>query len=146
MMFRSNDSTWCHQNGGVYSTSPGSSSTTCARSSARANRGKRAKDFTPLTPLQEVPEGTPTKLMFGSTAVVVIRRGDVVHTLKETCSHAAGPLSAGELKDDTITCPWHGSTFRLPDGSVVHGPAHSRQPSYHARVNAGMIELQGPHD
>ena len=110
------------------------------------NRGKRATDFTPLTPLQEVPEGTPTKLMFGSTAVVVIRRGDVVHTLKETCSHAAGPLSEGELKDDTITCPWHGSTFRLPDGSVVHGPAHSRQPSYRARVNAGMIELQGPHD
>jgi nitrite reductase/ring-hydroxylating ferredoxin subunit/uncharacterized membrane protein len=110
------------------------------------NRGKRAKEFTPVVPLVDLPEETPTKVMFGSTAVMLVRRADVVYALKETCSHAAGPLSEGELKDDTITCPWHFSTFRLSDGKVVHGPASSRQPSYAARVNAGQVELQGPRD
>lgn len=110
------------------------------------NRGKRAKEFTPVIAAAEVPEETPTKVMFGATAVMLVRRGDVVHALKETCSHAAGPLSQGELKGDTITCPWHLSTFRLADGGVVHGPAGSRQVSYRARVANGQVELQGPHD
>lgn len=108
-------------------------------------RGKRAKEFTPVAAVADVPEETPTRVMFGSTAVMLVRRGDVVHALKETCSHAGGPLSEGELSEETITCPWHASTFRLEDGSVVHGPAGSRQVSYRARVNAGQVELEGPH-
>jgi nitrite reductase/ring-hydroxylating ferredoxin subunit/uncharacterized membrane protein len=110
------------------------------------SRGKRAKEFTPLAPLAEVPDGAPTKVMFGSTAILVVRRGDVVHAIRETCTHAGGPLSEGELKGDTITCPWHYSTFRLSDGAVVHGPAGTRQPSYAARINGDMVEIQGPHD
>ena len=110
------------------------------------NRGKRAKEFTPVMTIAELPEETPTKVVFGTTSVMLVRRGDVVHALKETCSHAGGPLSKGELKGDTITCPWHFSTFRLADGSVVHGPAGSRQVSYRARVNEGQVELQGPYD
>jgi nitrite reductase/ring-hydroxylating ferredoxin subunit/uncharacterized membrane protein len=108
-------------------------------------RGRRAKEFTPVIALADLAEETPTKVMFGSTAVMLVRRADVVHALKETCSHAGGPLSEGELKGDTITCPWHFSTFRLDDGTVVHGPAGSRQPSYRARVTDGQVELQGPH-
>ena len=109
-------------------------------------RGKRAADFTPVVPLVDLPEETPTKAMLGSTGVMLVRRGDLVHALKETCSHLGGPLSQGELEGDTITCPWHFSTFRITDGAVVHGPAGSRQVSYRTRVNAGQVELQGPHD
>lgn len=110
------------------------------------SRGKRAADFTPVLPVAELPEGTPTKASFGATAVMLVRRGDVVHALKNTCSHAGGPLAEGKLGDDTIECPWHGSVFRLGDGSVVHGPATSRQVSYRARINGDQVELQGPHD
>lgn len=109
-------------------------------------RGARAKEFTAVIAAADLPEETPTKVAFGSSAVMLVRRGDVVHALKETCSHAGGPLSKGELKGDTVTCPWHFSTFRLTDGSVVHGPASSRQVSYRARITDGQVELQGPHD
>jgi nitrite reductase/ring-hydroxylating ferredoxin subunit/uncharacterized membrane protein len=110
------------------------------------SRGKRAKEFTPVLPVAELPENTPTKATFGSTAVLLVRRGDVVHALKNTCSHLGGPLSEGQLRDGEIECPWHRSVFRLEDGSVVHGPATSRQVSYRARINDGQVELQGPHD
>jgi nitrite reductase/ring-hydroxylating ferredoxin subunit/uncharacterized membrane protein len=110
------------------------------------SRGTRAKEFTPVIAAIEVPEETPTKVSLGATSVMLVRRGDTVYALKETCSHAGGPLSKGELKGDTITCPWHFSTFRLRDGAVVHGPASSRQVSYAARINAGQVELQGPRD
>ncbi len=110
------------------------------------SKGRRAKDFTAVASVAEVPEGTPTKVMFGTTAVMLVRRGEVVHALKDTCSHAGGPLSQGTLDGDRITCPWHASVFRITDGAVVHGPASSRQASYHARITDGQVELQGPHD
>jgi nitrite reductase/ring-hydroxylating ferredoxin subunit/uncharacterized membrane protein len=108
------------------------------------SRGKRAKEFTPVLAVDALPEATPTKAMLGSTAVLLVRRGDVVHALKDTCSHAGGPLSEGTLRDGTIECPWHASVFHLADGRVKHGPATSRQVRYRARINAGQVELQGP--
>ncbi len=110
------------------------------------SRGKRAGEFTPVLPLAELPENTPTKASHGATAIMLVRRGDVVHALKNTCSHASGPLSDGTVGEGTIQCPWHGSVFRLGDGSVVHGPATSRQVSYRARINGDQVEIQGPHD
>jgi nitrite reductase/ring-hydroxylating ferredoxin subunit len=106
--------------------------------------GKRAKEFTPILPAAELAEATPTKAMLGTTALVVVRRGDVVHALKETCSHAGGPLSQGTLVGDTIVCPWHASAFRLSDGAVRHGPATTRQVTYRARIDDGQVEVQGP--
>ena len=110
------------------------------------SRGRKATDFAPILAAAELPDGTPTKVSFGSTAVVLVRRGDVVHALKNTCSHLGGPLSDGTLRGETIECPWHASVFRLSDGAVVHGPATSRQVSYRARINGEQVEIQGPHD
>jgi len=106
--------------------------------------GKKAKEFTAVLPAGELAEATPTKAMLGTTALVLVRRGDVVHALKETCSHAGGPLSQGTLVGDTIVCPWHASSFRLSDGAVRHGPSTTRQVTYRARVNDGQVEVQGP--
>ncbi|HEX6139112.1 MAG TPA: Rieske 2Fe-2S domain-containing protein [Candidatus Limnocylindria bacterium] len=105
---------------------------------------RRAKEFTAILPVADLPEATPTRAMLGTTALVVVRRGDVVHALKETCAHAGGPLSKGELKGDVIVCPWHASHFSLLDGRVVHGPATHRQPAYAARINGDQVEVQGP--
>ena len=109
-------------------------------------RGKRATEFTPILAAAELPDATPTKASLGATALVVVRRGDVVYALKETCSHAGGPLSEGQLRGDTIVCPWHASAFRLSDGAVRHGPATTRQVTYRARIKDGQVEVQGPLD
>jgi nitrite reductase/ring-hydroxylating ferredoxin subunit/uncharacterized membrane protein len=107
-------------------------------------RGRRAKEFTAVMPAADLAEATPTKASFGTTALVVVRRGDIVYALKETCSHAGGPLSEGRLQGDNIECPWHFSQFRLSDGAVRHGPATSRQVAYRARITEGQVEIQGP--
>lgn len=108
------------------------------------SRGRRAKEFTAIVPAADLAENTPTKAALGPTGLVLVRRGDVVYALKDTCSHAGGPLSEGELHGDAIVCPWHQSHFRLSDGAVVHGPAHTRQVAYRARINAGQVEVEGP--
>lgn len=107
-------------------------------------RSKRAKEFAAVLPAADLPEGQPTKAMLGNTGLVLVRRGDVVNALRETCSHAGGPLSQGEVRGEAIICPWHASTFRLTDGAVRHGPSTHRQPAYRARINEGQVEVQGP--
>ena len=107
-------------------------------------RGKKAAEFTAVMPADGLAENAPTRASFGATNLVVVRRGDVVFALKETCSHAGGPLSEGTLHGDTIVCPWHSSAFRLADGAVRHGPASTRQVAYRARIANGQVEIQGP--
>jgi len=106
--------------------------------------GKKAKEYTPILPAADLVEAAPTKAMLGPTALVLVRRGDLVFALKETCSHAGGPLSQGTVDGDTIVCPWHGSAFRLSDGAVRHGPAATRQVAYRARINGEQVEVLGP--
>jgi nitrite reductase/ring-hydroxylating ferredoxin subunit len=43
-----------------------------------------------------------------------------------------------------VTCPWHGSCFRLRDGAVVKGPAQHPQPVLETRVRDGAIEVRRP--
>jgi len=107
-------------------------------------RARKAKEFTAVLPAGELAEATPTKVMLGTTALVVVRRGDLVFALKETCSHAGGPLAQGTVEGYTVVCPWHASAFRLSDGAVRHGPATTRQVAYRARINADQVEVQGP--
>ena len=105
---------------------------------------RRVRDFAPVLPVAELAPDTPTRVALGPTNLFVVRRGDLVYALADTCSHAGGPLSKGAVVGDTIVCPWHGSAFRMADGAVRHGPATSRQVSYAARIHEGQVEVQGP--
>jgi nitrite reductase/ring-hydroxylating ferredoxin subunit/uncharacterized membrane protein len=109
-------------------------------------RGKAAREYTAVLPAADLADETPTQAMLGATALVVVRRGDLVSALKDTCSHAGGPLSKGRLAGDTIVCPWHGSAFRLRDGAVRHGPSSTRQVTYLARISGDQVEVRGPID
>jgi nitrite reductase/ring-hydroxylating ferredoxin subunit len=69
--------------------------------------------------------------------------GQPAHALWASCTHECGPLAEGTFADGCVTCPWHGSTFRLADGKVVRGPAAASQPVYETRVtDGGRIEVR----
>ena len=86
----------------------------------------------------EIPEGRPIKAKLGVNTLVVVRQGERVLALHETCAHAGGPLSEGKLVDGgIIECPWHFSRYRLADGHVVRGPSVYDQPAYEVRRREG---------
>jgi nitrite reductase/ring-hydroxylating ferredoxin subunit len=97
----------------------------------------------------DLPEGKPVRQAVGEVPVVAVRSGGQVHVLADRCNHMSGPLSEGELsggdlQDGCLTCPWHGSTFRLADGSVAHGPATAPQPSFEVREAGGALQVMLP--
>jgi nitrite reductase/ring-hydroxylating ferredoxin subunit len=92
----------------------------------------------------DLPEGKPVRQMLGEVPVVAIRADGAVHVLADRCSHMSGPLSDGELTGGCLTCPWHGSVFRIADGSVARGPATAPQPAFQTREVGGAIQVRLP--
>jgi nitrite reductase/ring-hydroxylating ferredoxin subunit/uncharacterized membrane protein len=92
----------------------------------------------------EFPDGRPTLRHVGDVPVLVYRRGEWFTVLLERCGHHGGPLRHGSRTEvggePCVVCPWHGSTFRLRDGSVVHGPAATNQPALRVRVTGGRLQ------
>jgi nitrite reductase/ring-hydroxylating ferredoxin subunit/uncharacterized membrane protein len=62
--------------------------------------------------------------------------------LAATCNHAGAPLDEGSFEDGCVVCPWHGSRFRVADGSVVRGPATDPQPVYDVRRDGDKIQIR----
>jgi nitrite reductase/ring-hydroxylating ferredoxin subunit len=89
----------------------------------------------------DLPEGKPVREMLGEVPVVAVRADGAVYVLADRCSHMSGPLSGGELADGCLTCPWHGSVFRITDGSVARGPATAPQPAFRTREVGGAIQV-----
>lgn len=98
-------------------------------------------EWTPVLDDAELEEEKPTAAQANGLALVLVRKGERVYALADRCSHRGCSLHEGELHDDTLTCPCHGSTFRL-DGSIVKGPATSPQPAYDVRTQAGKIAVR----
>jgi nitrite reductase/ring-hydroxylating ferredoxin subunit/uncharacterized membrane protein len=99
-------------------------------------------DWTATDSASEWTDGTPRRVDADGTPVVVVRDGEAWYALAATCSHAGGPLDEGEVHDGCIECPWHGSRFRLRDGSVAAGPAFAPQPTLEVRVHDDVVEVR----
>ncbi|MEU4347959.1 Rieske (2Fe-2S) protein [Streptomyces sp. NPDC023838] len=90
-----------------------------------------------------LPVGQAVRRHVDDVAVLVVRESDgKVHVLADSCTHMGGPLSQGTIDDGCVTCPWHGSTFRLKDGWNVRGPATAPQPAFDTRVISGRVEAR----
>jgi nitrite reductase/ring-hydroxylating ferredoxin subunit/uncharacterized membrane protein len=99
-------------------------------------------EWTAILDETQLTEGKLTPGSVDGTAVLLVRKAETLHALADRCSHRGCSLHEGELNpDDTITCPCHGSTFRL-DGTIVKGPATSPQPSFEVRTSQGRIEIR----
>ena len=122
------------------------------RQAAGANHAESVSHLVPLgwhdlCALKDLPNGRPVRRRLGYIELFVLRLGDGVSVLADGCSHLAGPLHQGRVTiedgETCIVCPWHNSVFRIGDGSVVHGPATSRQPAFRTRLRPdGVVQVR----
>jgi nitrite reductase/ring-hydroxylating ferredoxin subunit/uncharacterized membrane protein len=102
--------------------------------------------FTKVLLEGRLTDGMLVKAMAGDTPILLYKKGDSVCAISETCSHAGGPLSEGELDGNLVQCPWHGSRFDVCTGQVKGGPATISQVRYETRVQNGQIEVRRSED
>jgi nitrite reductase/ring-hydroxylating ferredoxin subunit/uncharacterized membrane protein len=102
------------------------------------------ENFTPVLSAAELADDQPTRAMHAGVPILLVRRGQRLFAMAETCSHFSGPLSEGKLVDASIECPYHASRFALEDGRVINGPAVHPQPCLEVRIREGQIEIRKP--
>jgi nitrite reductase/ring-hydroxylating ferredoxin subunit/uncharacterized membrane protein len=99
--------------------------------------------WTPVASEAEVNEGAMKPAEVEGRPIMLYRESGRVYALEGTCSHLGGPLGEGEVQDGVVTCPWHGSRFRLTDGAVCRGPATFAVPRLQTRIRQGQVEVRG---
>ena len=93
--------------------------------------------------LEDLAPNSATRVDVGGRAVALVRIGDDVYAIGDTCSHADVSLSEGEVWCDSkeIECWKHGSLFSLETGEPQTLPATQPVPVYVARVVDGMVHV-----
>ena len=73
----------------------------------------------------------------GDDGIVVCRSGGRLYALTDNSSHADTPLSEGRLRGFGLTCPLHGASFDVRDGS------HSGPPAWEGVATHDVSEVDG---
>ena len=93
--------------------------------------------------VDEVPaEGAIERVVEGQL-VAIFKHNNQLFALEALCAHHGGPLAEGQLHEGCVTCPWHGWTYRLADGTQQTSGQQLLQ-AYPLREIAGRIEIGWP--
>jgi len=84
-------------------------------------------------PLASFVDGSPKEIRLRSNRVTIVRQGETAYAVNGLCSHArlpfggfpGSPIKSEPIRDDCITCPFHGARFELATGKVVRQPFSS---------------------
>ena len=102
--------------------------------------------WTSVLALVDLREAKSTVVDAGDVRVLLYRAGERIFAIGNRCTHQGAPLDRGPVKVGgslaTVTCPAHGSVFRLTDGSVMRSPATEPVPAFEVRIESGMVELR----
>ncbi len=94
--------------------------------------------------LDDLAPDSARRVEVAGHSVAVVRVGDDVYAIGDTCSHAEVSLSEGWVEPDdcAIECAAHGAMFDLATGEPLSLPATRAVPSYDVSVVDGMIVLK----
>lgn len=76
-------------------------------------------DFVKAANLADLTPGTRMEVELEGKTLALCNIGGTVYALDNTCLHAGGPLGQGELKRDTVVCPWHGWEYNVKTGECL---------------------------
>lgn len=76
--------------------------------------------------------------------IALFKLEDGFYALDDICSHEYSLLSEGEIWDDEVYCPKHGSRFNIRSGAVRGLPAVKPVRSYPVKVQDEKVFVQWP--
>jgi 3-phenylpropionate/trans-cinnamate dioxygenase ferredoxin subunit len=96
--------------------------------------------------LAELKAESALPVEIDGTDVAVVRSGDQYYAIADLCSHAAIPLSEGDVEDGEIECYLHGSRFDLRTGKPTGLPATEAVAVYAVRVEGDdlLVDVTSP--
>jgi len=103
------------------------------------NRQLMAKETVHVATLADIAPGRMHYVNIDGLPIALANVGGTIYAFGDVCRHEGGPLSAGVLIEDTVTCPWHGWTYNVRTGKAIVPPVGIRIPTYEVRVKGEDI-------
>ena len=99
-------------------------------------------DWTDIADEDELPDGGRLCVTVADRALVVLRVGEDVYAIANTCPHAGRPLEDGEVQGLVITCPYHGYAYNLRNGNNLDYPdIEPPVPTFPVRIEGGKVQV-----
>ena len=98
-----------------------------------------AASFVRACALSDLKDGEAISVVLGGDEIAIVQPEGEVFAIRDWCSHAAVPLSEGEVDDHTIECWLHGSCFDLRTGQPTSMPATAGVPVYPVKVEGDDV-------
>lgn len=89
-----------------------------------------------------IPPGSIKSFQVNGKEVMVINNNGQLYSLQARCTHAGAPLAEGTIEGDILTCPWHGSKFRITNGEVINGPAEKPLQVYKNIITDNFLYIE----
>ena len=99
-------------------------------------------NFVKVANKNDFPPGTAKTVSANNKVIAVFNIDGKYYAINDECSHAAGPLSEGEVNGTTVTCPLHGASFDVTTGAVLGEPANEGVESFKVLVEGDDIKIQ----
>lgn len=89
--------------------------------------------------VSDLKEDGAISVVLGGDEIAIVKAEGEVYAIRDWCSHAAVPLSEGEVYDHTIECWLHGSCFDLRTGRPTAMPATEPVPVYPVKIEGDDV-------
>lgn len=91
--------------------------------------------------VKDLKDGITLCVNAGGKPLALFQVNGTYYATDNACPHAGGPLCDGAVKDGVVTCPWHGSQFKIETGEVVHGPATVNVQTYPVEIHGEDVVI-----
>ncbi len=96
--------------------------------------------FTPVAPIESLPPGTLKGIEAEGVHILLCNLEGEVYAYRNACPGSILPLDVGQLKGDTLLCPWHNCVYAIRTGRRLDGGT-GRLQVIPAAIDDGMIQL-----
>ena len=101
--------------------------------------GTESAAFVRACAVSDLEEGGVISVVLGGDEIALAKTEGEVFAIRDWCSHAAVPLSEGEVDGYTIECWLHGSRFDLRTGKPTSMPATIPVPVYPVKIEGDDV-------
>ncbi len=93
--------------------------------------------FVKVAEVGELSPGEMKMVEVGENQILLANVAGNIWACDNICTHAGAPLSDGELDEDQVECPLHGSVFNGVTGEVIGPPATEN-------LHLFQVTIEGP--
>lgn len=90
---------------------------------------------------KDLPEGSAIAVDVNGKRIAIFNIKGQYYAIDDTCTHAGGPLSEGDVQGTTVTCPWHGAVFDITNGGALGEPAPEGVKNYKVSLEGEDIKV-----